>query len=56
MNIRSKENSIFINHNLLLILGGIIVQGLFTWEFHSNFSGLDFLWMIPGYIRPMQEI
>lgn len=58
MNIRSKEDSIFINHNLLLILGGIIVQIIYL-GISFKFSGIGFplddSWIHQTYARNLVE-
>ena len=58
MNIRSKENSIFINHNLLLILGGIIVQIIYlgiSFKFFGIGFPLDDSWIHQTYARNLVE-
>jgi len=58
MNIRIKENSIFINHNWLLILAGIIVQLIylgFSFKFFGIGFPLDDSWIHQTYARNLVE-
>lgn len=58
MNIRIKENSIFINHNWLLIPAGIIVQLIylgFSFKFFGIGFPLDDSWIHQTYARNLVE-
>ncbi|PKO05575.1 MAG: hypothetical protein CVU41_10910 [Chloroflexi bacterium HGW-Chloroflexi-3] len=58
MNIRIKENSLFLNKNLLIIIFGIIVQIIylgFSYKFFSIGFPLDDSWIHQTYARNLVE-